>query len=360
MLAMSSPQSRVGGNSVDLDYGTTSASITVVDYDEYANDDDPSKEKTQGEMTAGIVQTEETYHIVSTESDMGKNSIRSSVSAAETANAAEKVRPVPEPKTDNDPSSSHDTETTISQAQTTESQEKPTETKQRGRPRKNPPKDTKTQRGPKKRYTDTLIIQLIDTIQNAGLNCAQAARLLDMHPRTAQRYWARYREGKPYLPSQSGNSADTNPELTTEHTLALQKLYDEDHTSTLKEAQALLRERFAISITQSDLQKHLVGHCALIMKRLEKRSHADNSPTTVEERVNWVKAINKRGIDYNNCVFIGESGFNMRIKRSFGSSRKSQPAPSTASRTSGVNVTLLGAIFAKVVLHLSLKKPRGV
>lgn len=176
------------------------------------------------------------------------------------------------------------------------------------------------------------IIQLIDTIQNVTLNCAEAARQMRMPPRTAQRYWERFRDNKPYLPSQLGKNKGAPQTFTKEHTAALQALYDNDPTTTLKQAQQLLSERFSLSITQSGIQKHLVKHCGLTMKKLEKISEARNSPATIKKRMNWVMSIRQEQIDYTKCIFIDEAGFNFHIKRNFGRSKRGEPAKAIVSK----------------------------
>lgn len=204
------------------------------------------------------------------------------------------------------------------------------------------------------------IIQLIDMIQNVTLNCAEAARQLRMPPRTAQLYWARYRDDKPYLPSQLGKKKGPTPVLTKEHSAALQALYDNDPTTTLKQAQELLWDQFRIPITQSGLQKHLVTYCGLTMKKLEKISVVRNSPATIAKRMKWVLSIEQQQINYMKCIFIDEAGFNFHIKRNFGRSRRGEPAKAIVSNTRGVNITILGAIAAEGVVNLSLRKPQAV
>ena len=81
-------------------------------------------------------------------------------------------------------------------------------------------------------------------------------------------------------------------------------------------------EKFALSVTQSGLHKHLVQKCGLTMKKLEKISEARNSPETIQARYEWVYAFQQTGIDFQKCVFIDEAGFNMHMKRTFGRSKK--------------------------------------
>ena len=54
---------------------------------------------------------------------------------------------------------------------------------------------------PYRKYINDFIINLIGTIQNVTLNCAEAACMLRMPERTAQDCFARFRNGEEYLPS---------------------------------------------------------------------------------------------------------------------------------------------------------------
>ncbi|KAG2217446.1 hypothetical protein INT45_009645 [Circinella minor] len=188
--------------------------------------------------------------------------------------------------------------------------------KARGRPRKTLQQETTIV--PKRAhrvYRDPEIIQLIDRIQNITLNAAEAGCDLLIPERTAQRYWKRFVDGEPYLPSTMGKSPGPPPTLQPKHTAFLQAYYDTKSDATLKEAQQSLVDKFGISITQSGLQKHLVSKCGLTMKKLERISEYRNSDETIASRMNWAQAFEFSGIDYYKCIFIDEAGFNMHIKR---------------------------------------------
>ena len=70
--------------------------------------------------------------------------------------------------------------------------------------------------------------------------------------------------------------------------MALQKLYEDIPTVTVKEAQQVIYENYKVTITQRGLQKHLVIHCGLTMKKLEKVSEARNSKDTITKRMNCI------------------------------------------------------------------------
>ena len=185
--------------------------------------------------------------------------------------------------------------------------------------------------------------------------------MLRMPERTAQDYFARFRNGEEYLPSQRNKKVKgPNPMLTNEHTKILQEFYDNDPTATIKQAQEMVWNKFSIAITQSGLQKHLVARCGLTMKKLESISEARNSQKTITARMQWVLKVEEEKIDFESCVFIDESGFNFHMRRTFGRSRRGTPAKIVVSNNRGVNLTILGAIASEGVVNLSLRRPQAV
>ena len=206
-------------------------------------------------------------------------------------------------------------------------------------------------------YRDPEIIQLIDRIQNITLNAAEAGRDLLIPEQTAQRYWKRFVDGEPYLPSTMGKSPGPPPTLQPIHTAFLQTYYDTKSDATLKEAQQSLVDKFKISITQSGLQKHLVNKCGLTMKKLERISEYCNSDETITSRINWAHAFESSGMDYYKWISIDEAGFNMHIKHNFGRSKRGTPAKALVSKLRGVNMTIIGGITGEGVVNLSLRRP---
>lgn len=61
-----------------------------------------------------------------------------------------------------------------------------------------------------------------------------------------------------------------------------------------------------------------------------------------------------------NYVFIGEAGFNMHIRRKFGWIKKDMPVKFVIPSNRGVTVTIIGVICEKVVVELTLRKPKAV
>ena len=187
----------------------------------------------------------------------------------------------------------------------------------------------------------------------------QRKLLKRMSERSPQRYWKYFRDGEAYLPSiRAQRAKKRDPTILQQHTEYLEQLYINDPTTTLGQAQALLQTCFDVSITQSGLQKHLVKHCGLTMKKIEPVSEARNSPETIKKRMNWAMDVTNRGLKYEECIFIDEAGFNMYIQRCFGRSKKGQPAKALVPKSRGATITILGAICVEGVLNLSLRKPQ--
>ncbi|KAG2210693.1 hypothetical protein INT45_005651 [Circinella minor] len=61
----------------------------------------------------------------------------------------------------------------------------------------------------------------------------------------------------------------------------------------------------------------------------------------------WYRGFKKENIDYDEYNFIDEAGFNLHLRRTFGRSKKGQPAKEGVSNNRGVNVSILGAIAAE-------------
>ncbi|KAI7854884.1 hypothetical protein BDC45DRAFT_439946, partial [Circinella umbellata] len=100
----------------------------------------------------------------------------------------------------------------------------------------------------------------------------------------------------------------------------LQEFYEENPVATIKQAQQMIFENYKIIIIQSDLHKHLVIHCGLTMKKLEKVSEARTSKETITKRLNWVLHVEKENINFDSCVFIDEAGFDFHKQRTLGRS----------------------------------------
>ncbi|EIE76715.1 hypothetical protein RO3G_01419 [Rhizopus delemar RA 99-880] len=63
---------------------------------------------------------------------------------------------------------------------------------------------------------------------------------------------------------------------------------------------------------------------------------------------------------HKNCVFIDATGFNMHIRRNFGRSKRGMPAKAVIPANRGTTVSIIGAIYEKGAINLTLRKPKAV
>ncbi|KAI8880738.1 hypothetical protein K501DRAFT_190679 [Backusella circina FSU 941] len=83
-----------------------------------------------------------------------------------------------------------------------------------------------------------------------------------------------------------------------------------------------------------------------------------NSEEKIEERYKWFMDWKDAGVDYTkNCVFIDEPGFHTNMRRSFAWSPVGSRHVVKTPVTRAVTHTILGAITADTVIHISLRKP---
>jgi hypothetical protein len=73
--------------------------------------------------------------------------------------------------------------------------------------------------------------------------------------------------------------------LLKAHTTFFLKYYDEHPDATLREARETVMEAFpGLEITISAISKHLIKHCNLTLKKLEKIPMARNDPKTLGKK----------------------------------------------------------------------------
>lgn len=154
-----------------------------------------------------------------------------------------------------------------------------------------------------------------------------------------------------------------NRKLKEEHTAFLMDFFDNNPSAVLWEVRDALYVNFpALSIDISSLHRHLVRHCSLTLKRLNKLLAARNARRTIETRIarinEWRADLE---MDYAiNCVFVDEAGFNMHLRRNLGRSIKGTPAKQVVPSNRGVSISIIGAICELGIIDLTLRKPTPV
>ncbi|EIE79873.1 hypothetical protein G6F46_011946 [Rhizopus delemar] len=98
--------------------------------------------------------------------------------------------------------------------------------------------------------------------------------------------------------------------------------------------------------------------CNLSVSIARFESEKRNSLENLEERYKWFMDWKGSNVDFTkNCVFIDESGFHTNMRRSFAWSRVGTRPVVKTPVTRAVTHTVLDAITADTVIHLSLRKP---
>jgi transposase len=218
-------------------------------------------------------------------------------------------------------------------------------------------------RGPYNSYSPHKIQELIDLVFLSGFSARKAAFDLGFAVRTAQHYCRQYRlDDDKVLPGKKYVSKPNNRKLSPEHTKFLADYFDSNVTGTLWQARDALYEKFGFSLSLSAIHNHLVSHCTVTVKKLEKIPAARVTDRVINLRKQVVEEWAKDPeMDFTkNCVFIDEAGFNMHLRRNFGRSKIGTPAKAVVPTNRGISITIFGAIYHGGILDLTLRRPQPV
>ncbi|KAG2218177.1 hypothetical protein INT45_003603 [Circinella minor] len=196
-----------------------------------------------------------------------------------------------------------------------------------------------------------------------GYSARKAELELGFAVRTAQHYCHQYRlDEDKVLPGKKSQSGGAPKKLFPEHTKFLIEYFEERVTATLWQAGDELCEKFSISVSLIAVHNHLVNHCTVTFKKLEKLPATIITPRVinllkqvVEE---WERDLN---MDYmKNCVFIDKAGFNMHLRRNFGRPKIGTPAKAVVPTNRGISINIFSAIYHDGILDLTLRRPQPV
>ena len=221
-------------------------------------------------------------------------------------------------------------------------------------------------RGAYRDYSSQQIQELIDLMICCGMSARQAGLSTGIVIRTAQHYVRQYRlkEDPEWLPGKKDSHiGGNNRKLTEDHTKFLMEFYDNNASAVLWEARDALYAKFpTLSIDLSNVHRHLVNHCSLTLKKLNKLLAKRNSQKTIEARIARINEwIADPIMDYTtNCVFVDEAGFNTYLRRNFGRSKRGTPAKQVVPSNRGITISIIGAICELGVIDLTLRKPNPV
>ena len=149
-------------------------------------------------------------------------------------------------------------------------------------------------------------------------------------------------------------------ELTEKHSTFIIDLVNERSTTTVAGIRELLLIEFPnVSVSPSAVYRHLGTSCAIFMKKSEKISVARNSEETLKKRKETIlQWLTDKEMDFeSNCIFLDETGFNLRMTHTRDWSKKGAPAKTTVPASKGTTIAILGAISSAGVIGVSLRKP---
>ncbi|KAG2215075.1 hypothetical protein INT45_007368 [Circinella minor] len=111
------------------------------------------------------------------------------------------------------------------------------------------------------------------------------------------------------------------------------KMFIKKHnTATLQQIQESFEKKFSVTISQSNLHRHLTQKCHL--------------------------SLNKQ-IDYeSNCIFIDECPFNASMRRNYGWSERGRPVHIKVKTRRSPTITLLAAVCNDGLVEVSLRIPQ--
>jgi transposase len=113
-----------------------------------------------------------------------------------------------------------------------------------------------------------------------------------------------------------------------------------------------------LSISKATVYRYMADLWVLTLKQVRLEPVERNTSERMEFRKTWVKNIEKLGVDYlNNCVFIDGSGFHTNLNRTKGWSPKGERTNKKVLTARANTISILGAVSAKGVIKISLRKP---
>ncbi|EIE79863.1 hypothetical protein RO3G_04568 [Rhizopus delemar RA 99-880] len=184
----------------------------------------------------------------------------------------------------------------------------------------------------------------------------------DIKKRTAQKWVKRLKQDKDWniLEKQTNLINREKPQLNNKHKLYLLNFYDDNPQVRVVDTMDSLTQKFAdLNVKKSTVHNFLKTECNLSFKKLTTQPAARNSPVKIQEHMDWVKKWTATDMSYlENCIFVDESGFNINMRPPSGWSLKGKPAVVATPTGRAVSHTVLGAISAKLVICMELRKPQ--
>ncbi|KAG1145988.1 hypothetical protein G6F36_015080 [Rhizopus arrhizus] len=191
------------------------------------------------------------------------------------------------------------------------------------------------------------------------INAPAAAKQLDIHIRTAQR-WIKQYNMRPDSIFDVSKQVGRKCVLNDEHKMTIVKFIDANPSAAVAQVTEHLLNRFNyLKVSRSTVYNFMRSECNLSLKKAGFHSIERNSPPKIDERCKRVSKWENTDMNFlTNCVFLDESAFDINMKHSRAWSKKGTRTIVTRPTTRANTTSILGAISASGLIKIGVKKPR--
>ncbi|CEG76332.1 hypothetical protein RMATCC62417_11241 [Rhizopus microsporus] len=189
-----------------------------------------------------------------------------------------------------------------------------------------------------------------------------SGRKAQVEIRTAQNWAKRLKEDPSWnIYEKQTNALNRKPsQLEEENKQHLIQFFDECPQATRRDAVESLMEKFEnFSLKEASVGNFILRECNLTAKRASLHPVARSSADNLEKRYHWAKKwAETTDMNYlENCVFVGEAGFNINMRSPNARSVRGTPAIVETPTIRAITHTILGAITAHNVISIEFREP---
>ncbi|KAI9475982.1 MAG: hypothetical protein EXX96DRAFT_284131 [Benjaminiella poitrasii] len=150
-------------------------------------------------------------------------------------------------------------------------------------------------------------------------NTAELARIMEIHPKIAQKWVAAYEtdteERKIPFTSSNKKEGGRKLKLTEEHTKFIKAFFEKRPLARNSDLMDSLYVEFeGQSVSKTTLYRFMKENCNLSYTRVHRIISKRNDKDVLRHRKEWVLKYAASDMEYlKNCVFLDEAGFNLHF-----------------------------------------------
>ncbi|GAA5815982.1 hypothetical protein MFLAVUS_009501 [Mucor flavus] len=134
--------------------------------------------------------------------------------------------------------------------------------------------------------------------------------------------------------------------------------YDNPHARVSDAIEELTKNFEGFTLKETVVGKFISIKSNLSIKTITRHPVARNQTAKIKERREWVETWSKTDMNYTeNCIFIGESAFDVNMKSPTARSIRGTPAIVTSPSARAISHTILGAISTCGVVNMEIRVP---